>query len=137
MLSMLVGPVLNIIGKVLDKTIPDKNIAQQIQASVLTMSHETEIKEMDTQFQLALKQNEVNNSEAQSDGNYKGGWRPYIGWICGTGLGLQFLVFPCVQNAINLYHGVAMIPLDMSTLMTLLFGMLGLGALRTVEKIGK
>ena len=74
-------------------------------------------------------QTEINKVEAANTNWFVAGWRPYIGWICGTGLAYQFLVYPIL---------VAFVPkivqLDMGTLITLLAGMLGLGTLRTYEK---
>lgn len=80
---------------------------------------------------LAIVQGQIdiNKQEAASTNWWVAGWRPYIGWICGTGLAYQFLFYP-------LFHGIVqgMIPLDMGTLVTLLLGMLGLGGMRTFEK---
>ena len=57
-------------------------------------------------------------------------WRPFIGWICGMGLAYQFLIYPILIAFIP-----KVIPLDMGTLLTLLAGILGLGAMRTTEKL--
>ena len=79
---------------------------------------------------LVQGQLDVNKAEAANANWFVAGWRPYIGWICGTGLGYQFLVYPIL---------VAFVPkvvqLDMGTLLTLLTGMLGIGGLRTFEKL--
>lgn len=79
---------------------------------------------------LVQGQLDVNKAEAANSNWFVAGWRPYIGWICGTGLGYQFLVYPIL---------VAFVPkvvqLDMGTLLTLLTGMLGIGGLRTFEKL--
>ena len=79
---------------------------------------------------LVQGQLEVNKVEAASSNWFVAGWRPYIGWICGTGLGYQFLIYPIL---------IAFVPkivqLDMGTLLTLLTGMLGIGGLRTFEKL--
>lgn len=72
---------------------------------------------------------DINKVEAASTNWFVAGWRPFIGWICGLGLGYQFLAYPIV---------VAYIPtiqaLDVSTLLTLLLGMLGLSTQRMFEK---
>jgi hypothetical protein len=79
---------------------------------------------------LVQGQLDINKAEAISTSWFVAGWRPYIGWICGTGLLYQFLVYPIL---------IAFVPkivqLDMGTLLTLLTGMLGIGGLRTFEKI--
>lgn len=90
---------------------------------------EQEKQELASAVSLINGQLEVNRVEASSTNWFVAGWRPYIGWICGTGLGYQFIVYPIL---------IAFIPkitqLDMGTLLTLLMGMLGLGGLRTFEK---
>ena len=79
---------------------------------------------------LVQGQLDINKAEATNANWFVAGWRPYIGWICGTGLGYQFLVYPIL---------IAFVPkivqLDMGTLLTLLLGMLGIGGLRTYEKL--
>jgi hypothetical protein len=79
---------------------------------------------------------DINKQEASSTSMFVAGWRPFIGWICGIGLGVQFIVNPIVTWIAALAkHAVQFPSLDLGTLMTLLFGMLGLGALRTYEKV--
>lgn len=81
-------------------------------------------------------QADVNKVEAASPNMFVAGWRPFIGWVCGIGLLVQFLVNPIVTWACALARRPVVFPeLDLSTLVTLLFGMLGLGAMRTYEKV--
>jgi hypothetical protein len=64
------------------------------------------------------------------------GWRPFIGWVCGAGLATQFLVGPLFTWVAALLGKPVVFPvLDLSTLVTLLIGMLGLGGMRTLEKV--
>jgi len=61
------------------------------------------------------------------------GWRPFIGWICGVALAYNFVIrdlFIWITKTTD-----APPPLQMEHLMTVLLGMLGLGGLRTYEKI--
>src|SRR6267378_1933786 len=87
-------------------------------------------------IQLQLQgQLDIDKAEAASPKMFVAGWRPFIGWICGSGLGIQFIVNPIVTWIAALAkHPVQFPSLDLGTLMTLLFGMLGLGAMRTYEK---
>lgn len=80
---------------------------------------------------------EVNKIEASSGSLYKGGWRPGAGWVCVAALGYSFLLRPLLDGILqNLVDGWQALPaLDMGDLLTLLFGMLGLGAYRTVERV--
>jgi holin (3TMs family) len=79
---------------------------------------------------------EVNKVEAANANMFVAGWRPAIGWICGTGLFIQFVVNPLATWIAALSkHPIAFPGLDLGTLITLLFGMLGLGGMRTYEKV--
>ena len=86
--------------------------------------------------ELALAQVKVNATEAASGSLFKGGWRPCIGWICGIAFGYHFVLQPVIIFIVALV-GIEIPELpefDMSTLLTVLGGMLGIGGLRTYEK---
>ena len=125
MLSKLIGPVTGI----LDKVIEDKDQKAQLAHELATMA--------DRHAQdLALAQIEVNKAEAASGSVFKGGWRPFIGWVCGSAFAYHFVLQPVIVFVV-LAVGVDLPPLpefDMTSLMTVLMGMLGLGGLRTYEK---
>lgn len=81
-------------------------------------------------------QNEVNKIEAQSSSLFVAGWRPFIGWICGSGLAIQFIVNPLATfTCATLGHPIQFPLLETGTMIQLLVGMLGLGAMRTYEKL--
>lgn len=75
---------------------------------------------------------ELNKIEAQHRSRFVAGWRPAIGWICAIGLSFPFFINPILQWATG--KPGPELPLDV--LMELVLAMLGLGALRTVEKMG-
>lgn len=80
-------------------------------------------------------QTEVNKMEAAHRSIFVAGWRPFIGWICGFGVGTKFVFIPIGVWLCSLFGVEATIPnIDTSELLTLVFGMLGLGGLRTFEK---
>jgi hypothetical protein len=131
-LDIVAGPVL----KIIDKLIPDPQAKAQAQLQAMQLAQQGEFKEIDTQLQRDLAQIAVNQAEATSPDFFRSGWRPFVGWICGVGLAVQFLVGPLATWGAGLAgHPLAFPPLDMGTLMTLLAGMLGLGTLRTAEKV--
>jgi hypothetical protein len=131
-LDIVAGPIL----KIIDKLIPDPAAKAQAQLQAMQMAQAGDFKEIDTQLQRDLAQIQVNQAEAASPDFFRSGWRPFVGWTCGTGLAVQFLVSPLATWVANLLgHPIAFPPLDMGTLMTLLAGMLGLGTLRTAEKV--
>jgi len=124
------GSLIPVVGTLLDKLIPDPQAAADAKLKVIEMAQKGELAYLDADLRLALAQLEINKVEAGTD-LFRGGWRPFVGWICALGLGIQFIIAPFFT-----FFGNAPFPqLDMSTLMTLLFGMLGLGTLRTQEKI--
>jgi hypothetical protein len=125
-------PVLSILeigAKLLDKVIPDKDAREKAQAELIKAAQ-------DQDFQLALAQIKVNEEEAKSDSLFKSGWRPSIGWTCSVAFILHFVAFPIINFVIvALGYKEVVISFDMATLMTVLGGLLGIGGLRTYEKI--
>jgi len=125
MLQALIGPVTGL----LDKFIEDKDQKNALAHEIATMS------ERHAQA-LAMAQIEVNKAEAASSSVFKGGWRPFIGWVCGFAFAYHFILQPILLFGTAL-AGVSLPPLpefDMSQMMPVLLGMLGLGGLRTYEK---
>ena len=125
-------PVLSILeigAKLLDKVIPDKDAREKAQSELFKAAQ-------DQDFQLALAQIKVNEEEAKSENLFKSGWRPAIGWICVFGLAYNFVIYNILLWFINIYQLNVTPPALMSDiLMELVFALLGLGSLRTFEKI--
>ena len=125
MLNLLIGPVTELLGKV----IPDKAEAARLAHEISTMAEKQA-------HEIALAQIDVNKAEAASGSIFKGGWRPFIGWVCGTAFAYHFVIQPLLIFIVAL-TGVEIPELpsfDMASLMTVLGGLLGLGSLRTFEK---
>lgn len=81
---------------------------------------------------------ELNKLEAGSPSLYKSGWRPGAGWVCVAALAYDFLLRPLVPWVVAVASGRALAPmpeLNMEALLTLLMGLLGLGTMRTLERI--
>ena len=125
LLDNLIQPV----SKILDKAIPDQDLKRKLSHEIATMS------EKHAQ-ELALAQINVNAAEAASGSMFKGGWRPCIGWICGVAFGYHFVLQPVIIFIVALIGmDIPDLPsFEMSTLLTVLGGMLGIGSLRTYEK---
>ena len=82
-----------------------------------------------------MAQIEVNKVEAAHKNLFVAGWRPAIGWVCCLGMAGNFLVIPFGNMALELMETGVVIPMiELETMMPVLLGMLGLGAMRTVEK---
>ena len=89
-------------------------------------------KEIDPQKLIEL-QGEINKVEAQHRNIFVAGWRPFIGWVCGFALAYNFVL----RDLLIWFLGQEQVPpaLQMEHLMTVLVGMLGLGGMRTFEKL--
>ena len=125
MLTSLIEPVTGL----LDKFIEDKDQKAKLAHEIATMG------EKHAQ-QLALAQIEVNKAEAASGSFFKGGWRPFVGWVCAVAFAYHFVIQPLL---IFIFSYVGIEPPDlpqfqMNTLLTVLGGLLGIGGLRTYEK---
>lgn len=124
MLAQLIGPVTGL----LDKFIEDKDKKNAIAHKIATMAQEHA-------QELSKAQIEVNKKEAEHKSLFVAGWRPAVGWVCCLGMASNFLVIPMANFALALSDSTVVIPLiALSEMMPVLLGMLGLGAMRTVEK---
>jgi hypothetical protein len=120
---------------ILDKLIPDPVARQAAKVKLLELEQQGKLAELQAELQLATGQLEVNKIEAASTDRFVAGWRPAVGWVCVAGLTYQYLG----QPLLTWLSGWGQIPapptLAMGDLMVLLTGMLGLGGLRSLEKV--
>lgn len=124
-----VTALLDIGGKVIDRIWPDATAAAAAKLELFKLQQTGELQQI--AGQLA-----INQAEAASSSVFVAGWRPAIGWCCGAGLGWNYILRPAVVAGMAIAgHPVELPPADMGELMPILIGMLGLGSLRTVEKI--
>jgi hypothetical protein len=113
---------------IIDTFFPDKTEQEKAQLAM-------QMQDMMNQYNLVKAQTDINLVEAQSTSWFVAGWRPFIGWVCGTGLGYQFLFMPIMNGILAANHvGTPFVSLDVGTLTTCLTGLLGLASLRTFEK---
>ena len=125
LLNSLIGPVTGILDKVIEDKDQKAKLAHELATMADKLSHEQQ-----------LAQIEVNIAEAASGSLFKGGWRPFIGWVCGVAFCYHFVVQPVIIFVVAV-AGVTIPDLpefQMNTLLTVLGGMLGIGGLRTYEK---
>ena len=134
-MTPLIGGLIDAGLKVLDRVLPDPTQKAAAQLELLKLQQAGEFKALEADLQLALAQTEVNKVEAASPDLFKSGWRPGAGWICVLGLAYQFLAQPLAAWA-SAINGWPVPPvLQLGDLYGLLFGMLGLGAYRSVERV--
>ena len=121
--------LLDIGGKVIDRVWPDPEKAAAAKLELFKMQQSGELAAMAGQL-------DINKTEAANPSVFVSGWRPFIGWVCGSGFAIQFVIGPMAEWGSAVYgHPVKFPQMDMSTMMPLLLGMLGLGAMRTAEKM--
>ena len=121
MFEKLLQPV----TKILDKLVADKDLKTKLQHELEMVIHSANLAQM-----------EVNKAEAVHKSVFVSGWRPFVGWTCGISLAYHFLLAPLLQFSFALAGIEQDLPeFDFSQLSTILMGMLGLGGLRTWEKM--
>jgi hypothetical protein len=124
MWETLISPI----STLLDKIIPDADERNRLAHEIATLAERQA-------HEIAKEQIKTNQVEAAHKSLFVAGWRPATGWICASGLGFNFIVVPLGNFYLALFdHGVVIPSLDLSQMMPVLMGMLGLGAYRTFEK---
>jgi hypothetical protein len=123
MIDKLIEPV----SKILDKFVADKDLKAKLQHELNTELHKANMAQL-----------EVNKVEAAHKNMFVAGWRPFVGWCCASALAYHFILQPILVFVLSISgYQVALPEFDMSSLMTVLLGMLGLGGMRTLEKVQK
>jgi hypothetical protein len=121
--------------KILDKVIPDPAARDAAKIRLIELQQAGDLAALTAQTDLARGQLAVNQVEAASSHVFVSGWRPAIGWVCMLGLLYSFVLQPLFSPICFKLFGTVLEVIDMGQLMTLLLGMLGLGGLRTFEKV--
>ena len=124
LLGELIGPVTGLISEFVEDKDKSKALAHEI--ATMAEKHANE---------LAKAQIEVNKTEAAHRSIFVSGWRPAVGWVCVLGMAGNFMVIPFANFVLALMEIQVSIPLvELDTMMPVLMGMLGLGAMRSWEK---
>lgn len=124
-----VSALLEIGGKVIDRVWPDPVQAATAKLELIKLQQSGELA-------VIVGQLEINKTEAASASVFVSGWRPFIGWVCGAAcawnwIGLKIALFV----ALYFNHPITLAPADLSEMTPVLMGMLGIGAMRTIEKL--
>ena len=119
-----IGSVADLAKTVVNKIWPDKS--EQEKAELLAA------------VTLVQGQLSINATEAANPKVFVSGWRPFIGWVCGMGAAWNWIGLPIAKVILDLSgHSITVSPADLTEMMPLLIGMLGLGGYRTMEKINR
>lgn len=128
-LLALLPSLLPALTEVLDRVVPD-------QAAAAKAKTEMEAKLLEAAVSQASQQASINQVEAGHQSIFVSGWRPFIGWVCGAGLAWAFLLAPMLAWLLPVAGVATVLPaLQLEYLLELVVAMLGLGALRSFEKM--
>ncbi len=130
-LDIIAGPVM----KIIDKVIPDPQAKAQAQLELIKLNQAGEFKELDAQLELARNQSDINKIEAASPNLFVSGWRPAMGWACVAIFVANYIGAPLLAWLSPVLHVPPPPRLDIGEVLPVLLGMLGLGTLRTQEKL--
>ena len=125
LLNTLIGPATQLLDKFIEDKDQKAKLAHELATMADKLAHEQQLAQM-----------AINKEEASSGSLFKGGWRPFIGWICGIAFFYHFVCQPVIIFIVAM-SGVDIPDLpkfEMNTLLTVLGGLLGIGGLRTYEK---
>ena len=125
LLNSLIGPATQIHDKFVEDKDQKAKLAHELATMADRLAHEQQ-----------LAQIAVNKEEAASGSLFKGGWRPFVGWVCGVAFCYHFILQPVIIFIVSIIGvNVPDLPeFQMNTLLTVLGGMLGIGGLRSYEK---
>ena len=120
---------IGLVDKFIGKFVKDKDLAAKLQA-------EARSEEFKGELSLLTGQMEVNKVEAAHKSLFVAGWRPAVGWVCVIAMGYAYVLSPLMIFVVTLIMDVPpeFPELNISALMPVLMGILGLGAMRTAEK---
>lgn len=131
-----ISAALELGGKVIERLWPDPATKAQAQLELLKMQQTGELAKLTAETELAKGQLAINAEEAKSDSLFVSGWRPFVGWVCGSAFAYHFIAQPLIIFGLAIEGRVVQTPsFDMDALFTVLLGLLGLGGFRTFEKV--
>lgn len=128
--------IVGVADDIITRIWPDKTEQDKAKAALAQAELQGNLKTLQSQWDNALAQIDVNKAEAASGSIFIAGWRPFIGWVCGVAFAWTFVAAPMASWIMAASGATAKLPaLDLSQMMPVLFGMLGLGGYRTFEKL--
>ena len=121
--------LLDIGSKVIDRVFPDPAAAASAKLELIKLQQSGDLAVMAGQMK-------INEIEAGNASLFVSGWRPAIGWVCGAACAWNWIGLPIVKVGLGLLAiKLELAPANLTEMMPILLGMLGLGGLRTLEKV--
>jgi Holin of 3TMs, for gene-transfer release len=126
-----------VLATLLEKLLPDPAAAANAKLELLRLAQTGELAQLTADTELSKAQIAVNLADANSGSNYRGGWRPFIGWVCGLALSWDWIIKQMVVTAwVMQGHAAPVLPaLSTEQITGLLAALLGLGGYRTMERL--
>jgi hypothetical protein len=127
-LKTVLSPITDLISEV----VVDKDKKKQIELEMAKL-----LDQVDERYhQEMMGQIEINKQEAQHASVFVAGWRPFIGWTSGFGVAYTFVVAPFIEFFSRVFGYTGEMPMpDTGQLMALVTAMLGVGAMRSFDKL--
>lgn len=136
MATIIATAAIPLIKEIFDKFIPDPIQKAQAALELAQLQQQADFKQIDTQAAVDKSQSDVNAIEAASPNIFVSGWRPFVGWVCGAGFAYQIILEPLLKFMWAASgHPVLLPSFDSVLLGEVMCGMLGMGGMRTFEKI--
>lgn len=130
-----IDSVFSLVTEAVKRIWPDPAQQAEAQARLLQMQQRGELAQLAADTRLSLAQLDVNKTEAASGSLFVAGWRPFVGWVCASALAYSFVVYPILKSILAVVRpGIVLPVLALDDLWPLMFGMLGLGGMRSWEK---
>lgn len=121
-----IGDIIEGVTDLISEAIPDADKKREINLELARIEDAAEQR----YHEQMIAQAEINKAEASNGSVFVAGWRPFVGWVCGVGLAAQVIAFPLIDRI----WGWSM-TFDTELLILTMTGMLGIGGMRTLEKI--
>jgi hypothetical protein len=132
--AALIPAVIEAASKALDRIFPDPQQAAAAKLELLKMQQQGEFKQLDADVQLALQQMQINMIEASSTSVWSSGWRPGAGWAGVAGMAYTALLQPLLSWAAAVKGWPQPPDIGSDELWAVMFGLLGLGTMRSFDK---
>ena len=139
---LLISGLFSAAQSLIERFFPDPEKKAAAQLELLKMQQNGDLAQLASETDLAKLQIQTNVEEAKHANIFVSGWRPAVGWCCAAAFAYSYVILPFAQFMVftfgttGMAEQLALAPkLELSEMLPVLFGMLGLGGLRTVEKV--